>query len=331
MQVDIVLGAALLIASAHLSIVVCEKNPLGWAGAVVVSAGVLVLIAGLRQGFDLKVFLAAAGLVIVATLETDWLVRRAQAHNKMNSERAAQELRDFTGYSSDRIWELWSASNQQLAENWKLAAPDENDRERLAQWYRDNSELYMFAISAYNLEYKRILSNLRMLRFGRGSCLDYGAGNGELILELARQGHPATYYDVEGETLKFARHRSRQRNLSVEFLHTKDDLAKAARQHGFDTIFSFDVLEHLPDLPGELIFLSSLLNPGGLLVFDVPAGATKSHPMHLNHNLDILAHMRAQGLTEEQPGWMLKMPFSKQEKYLFRALTTTAKANTIKA
>src|SRR5437763_8275010 len=184
----------------------------------------------------------------------------------------------------------------------------------------------MFAITAYNLEYKRILSNLQMLRFGRGSCLDYGAGNGELILELARQGHPATYYDVEGETLKFARQRAKQRNLSVEFLHTKDDLARAARQQGFDTIFSFDVLEHLPDLPRELIFLSSLLNPGGLLVFDVPAGATKSHPMHLNHHLNINAHMSGQWPIEEQPGWMHKLPFSKQEKYLFRA-PTIAKPN----
>jgi 2-polyprenyl-3-methyl-5-hydroxy-6-metoxy-1,4-benzoquinol methylase len=326
-RVDIVIGAALLTASAHLAVVVSEKNPLGRAAAVVASPTVLVLIAGLRQGFDLKVFLAGTVLIIGVALETAWLVQHAQAHNKMNSERAMRELQDFTGYSAERIWELWSTSNQQLAEIWELAAPDENNREQLAQWYRDNSELYMFAISAYNLEYKRILSNLSMMRFGRGSCLDYGAGNGEFILELARRGHPASYYDVEGETLKFARHRAKQRNLSLQFLHTKDDLAQAARQHGFDTIFSFDVLEHLPDLPAELIFLSSLLNPGGLLVFDVPAGATKSHPMHLNHHLDIHAHMHSQGLTEEQPGWMPKLPFTKQEKYLFRAPATETKAD----
>ncbi len=161
-----------------------------------------------------------------------------------------------------------------------------------------------------------------MLKFGEGSCLDYGAGNGELILELARRGHRAVYYDVEGTTLKFARERARLRNLSVEFLHTKDDLARTARQNGFDTIFSFDVLEHLPDLPGELTFLSSLLNAGGLLVFDVPAGATKSHPMHLNHHLNIRAHMSSHGLIEERPAWLPKLPFTKQEKYLFRAPAT---------
>jgi 2-polyprenyl-3-methyl-5-hydroxy-6-metoxy-1,4-benzoquinol methylase len=327
MQIDLGLGAALLGASALLSVVICEKSPLGWASVVVASAGVLVLDASMHQGANLKVSIAAVALVLVSALETAWLVRRAQNHHKMNAERAMRELMDFTGYPSEHIWRLWSTSNQELAKNWGAAALDENNRERLAQWYRENSELYMFAISAYNLEYKRILSNLRMMRFGRGSCLDYGAGNGELILELARRRHPATYYDVEGETLKFARQRAGQRGLSVAFLHTKDGLAQAAQQHGFDTIFSFDVLEHLPDLPGELNFLSSLLNPGGLLVFDVPAGATKSHPMHLNHNLDVIAHMRAQGFREEPQNWLPKLPLSKQEKYLFRAPASAAKTN----
>jgi 2-polyprenyl-3-methyl-5-hydroxy-6-metoxy-1,4-benzoquinol methylase len=95
-------------------------------------------------------------------------------------------------------------------------------------------------------------------------------------------------------------------------------LAAAGGKLGFDTVYSLDVLEHLPDLPGELDFLSSLLNPGGLLVFDVPAGATRSHPMHLNHNLDIRAHLAAKGL-EESRSLLERLPFKKQEKYVFRA------------
>ena len=83
-------------------------------------------------------------------------------------------------------------------------------------------------------------------------------------------------------------------------------MGEYARQRGFDTVFSFDVLEHLPDLPGELSFLSSLLNPGGVFVFDVPAGSTKAHPMHLNHNLNVLAFMRANG------GFLRKVDFEKQ-------------------
>ncbi len=322
-QIPLVVGAILLAAVTHLAVVTCENHPFRRADIITALAGVLILLAGKQQRLSWWSILAGIVMVLVAARATAWLVRRPQKQNAMNCEQALGELKEFTGYSDERIWELWATSNQQLARNWELSAPSENDREQLAQWYRDNSELYMFAISAYNLEYKRIISNLRMLRFGQGSCLDYGAGNGELILELARRGHRAVYYDVEGTTLKFARERAKLRNLSLEFLHAKDDLARAAGQNGFDTIFSFDVLEHLPDLPGELTFLSSLLNPGGLLVFDVPAGATKSHPMHLNHNLDIHAHMSSHGLSEERPGWIPKLPFAKQEKYLFRAPATS--------
>lgn len=321
-QVPLAIGAILLCAVAHLAVVTCASRPFRRADVVAASAGILILLAGRQQRLAWGSILADIAVVLVAARATAWLVQRSQKQNQANCGQALDELEEFTGHSAERIWELWTTSNQQLAKNWELAAPDENNHEQLAQWYRENSELYMFAISAYNLEYKRIISNLRMLRFGQGSCLDYGAGNGELILELARRERRAVYYDVEGTTLKFAQQRARLRNLSVEFLHKKDDLARAALQDGFDTIFSFDVLEHLPDLRGELTFLSSLLNPGGLLVFDVPAGATKSHPMHLNHNLDIHAHMNSHGLVEEKPSWIPRLPFTKQEKYLFRAPAT---------
>src|SRR5262249_26506617 len=155
-------------------------------------------------------------------------------------------------------------SNQELAKNWNAAALPEDDPARLAEWYRENSELYLFAISGYNLEYKRIRSNLKVLEFARGSCLDYGAGNGEIVLELARRGQPATYYDVDGVTMKFAKQRAADQRLSVQFFCSKPELSAAAAKRAFDTVFSFDVLEHLPDLPGELNFLASLLTPGGL-------------------------------------------------------------------
>jgi len=313
---DPLLGVVLLAAATHLSIVICEGRPLKWALIVIVSGWILLLSTGTRSGAGLKFSLAAPGLLLVSALGTGWLASRAQKHNVKNIQAALHELTEFKGYSVDQIWELWSISNQELAKNWQIAGLDENDGERIAEWYRQNSELYVLAISAYNLEYKRIRSNLKVLRFAQGSCLDYGAGNGELILELARRGHPATYLDVEGESMKFAKQRAQHCGLAVRFLHSKDDLIKASQQRGFDTIYSLDVLEHLPDLPAELKFLSSLLNPGGLLVFDVPAGSTKSHPMHLNHRLDVRAFLKAEGL-EEKRGLLQKLPFRKQEKYVF--------------
>jgi 2-polyprenyl-3-methyl-5-hydroxy-6-metoxy-1,4-benzoquinol methylase len=313
---DLLLIASLLAAAAHLSIVICETHPLAWAAVVATSGCLFIFFVCSLRGL-MNDFVPLVALFLVSALATAWLALRAYRHNCNNIRAAIGDLADFTGYIPERIREFWSASDRELAKSWKLARLDENDRERMAEWYRENSELYMFAISAYNLEYKRIQSNIRMLKFARGSCLDYGAGNGELILELARRGHRAVYYDVEGQSMKFARLRAQRQSLAVEFLYSKEQHAAGARNHRFDTIFSFDVLEHMPDLPGELDFLVSLLNPGGSLIFDVPAGSTKAHPMHLNHNLNVRAHLLAKGL-EEVRSLSQSLRFRKEEKYVFQ-------------
>ena len=315
---DPLVGAGLLAGSAHLSIVIAERRPLLWSVVVAASAWMLLLVLDLRLSFNPEFFLATSGVLIASAGGTGWLVHRAQRRNSRNVEVALHELMEFTGYEADTVWRLWSESDQTLARNWVQAALDENDADALAAWYRQNSELYMFAISAYNLDYKRIRSNLKVLRFGRGACLDYGAGNGEVILELARRGHPATYYDVDGVSAKFARHRSQQRGLDVRFVHSREALAEAATHRRFDTVFSLDVLEHMPDLPGQLIFLAGLLNSGGLMLFDVPAGTTKSHPMHLNHQVEVRGVLTARGLREKRSAFQ-RLPFMKQEKYLFVA------------
>jgi SAM-dependent methyltransferase len=306
----------LLAASAHFAIVRREEQHLRWAGITLLSG--LVVVSFATAPFGRGAFTSGAALLLIAVAGTTWLVHRAREQNARNIQAAMQELIEFTGYPADRIQGLWATSNQQLAANWQLARPAEDNPEQMAEWYRQNSELYLFAISAYNLEYKRIRSNMKVLRLAKGATLDYGAGNGEILLELARRGHRAAYYDVEGVTMRFARHRASRQNLSIDFFHTKDALAHAARGRGFDTVFSFDVLEHLPDLSGELTFLSSLLSPGGLFVFDVPAGSTRAHPMHLNHNLNVLAYMRGKGLLDER-NLMLRLPLRKEEKFVFRA------------
>lgn len=316
-ELTLTLGSLLLAAAAHLAIVTSASRP-AYVRRVVLLCLILIVFSWRMHHNELKVMLSCAGLLLAAAAISFMLVSRAEKQNERNITAAMHELLDFTGYTPNRIRELWETSNQQLAKNWEMAAIPQDDRERMAEWYRQNSELYLFAISAYNLEYKRIKSNLKVIRFARGSCLDYGAGNGEILLELARRGHPVTYFDVEGVTMRFARTRAQQHGLTINFARTKEELKAIAQQHGFDTIFSFDVLEHLPDLPGELTFLSSLLAPNGVFVFDVPAGSTKAHPMHLNHNLNVLDFLSAKGLKDRR-SFSLRMPFRKEEKYVFEA------------
>ncbi len=252
------LAIALLCAAAHLSIIICPKRYFIWAAVVWLSATVLLGISMWRTNPELSfdnvwAFATVFSLFGCVAFATAWMAHRAQCHNDRNVATAIRELADFTGYSEEKIRHLWQTSNQQLAQNWERDKPSEDDPVRMAEWYRQNSELYMFAISGYNLEYRRIISNLGVLKYARGATLDYGAGNGELLLELARCGHATMYYDVEGTSMAFAKRRAQQRGLTtLLFARSKDELTAAARERGFDTVFSFDVLEHLPDLAAEL-------------------------------------------------------------------------------
>lgn len=315
---DPLLGAGLLAFAAHLVMVIVDRRPGWWAAVVMVTAWCILLAAGVHLPLAKNFLMCASVLVLVSALATAWLGYCAQRQNAKNAQTALQELMEFTGYPAERIWRLWREADKDLAQNWVATALDENDGEAMADWYRKNSELYMFAISGYNLDYKRIRSNLKVMRFARGACLDYGAGNGEITLQLADSGHSTTYYDVDGVSARFAKTRALQRSLDVKFAHHKEQLRTRLQTGGFDTIFSLDVLEHLPDLEGELKFLAELLNPGGRLVFDVPAGSTKSHPMHLNHKVDIHSCLSATGLVEQRSFWQ-NLPFVEQEKYVFGA------------
>jgi 2-polyprenyl-3-methyl-5-hydroxy-6-metoxy-1,4-benzoquinol methylase len=314
---DSFLGTVLLAAIAHLAMVISD-NPRPASATIAAVVLLVFLIPIIRDHVGLKTGSESGGVLLIALAGTYYLVQRARHHNAGNVEQAIHELTSFKGYSAEQIRHLWAVSNQELAKKWQEARLDESDAERMAAWYRANSELYLFAISAYNLEYKRIRSTLNILNLARGRCLDYGAGNGEVLLELAARQHRVAYYDVDGETMRFAMYRAQQRGLNLHFFHSKVELGRAAASEGFDTIFALDVLEHIPDLQGELKYLASLLNPGGLFVFDVPAGATKNHPMHLNHEVDVVGFLRGQGLKDERGLWG-KLPFRKEEKYFFRA------------
>src|SRR5262249_5041085 len=133
----------LLAAAAHTRVVRTEGDHIRWAVICLVSGLVIVQFA--TATFSRSAFFSGVALLLTAIAGTAWLVHRAREQSAKNSSAALQELIDFTSYPAERIRELWAASNQQLAQNWEQAKPSENNPEQMAEWYRQNSELYLFA------------------------------------------------------------------------------------------------------------------------------------------------------------------------------------------
>ena len=97
-------------------------------------------------------------------------------------------------------------------------------------------------------------------------CLDFGAGDGDLVEKLLASGFPAAAYEPNPE--RRANLLSRPFCSHPRFLGVVGD----GHQEGFDVVFAVEVLEHVldSDLDTVLARVARLLRPGGLLIVTTP-------------------------------------------------------------
>ncbi|PRO66102.1 SAM-dependent methyltransferase [Alkalicoccus urumqiensis] len=119
------------------------------------------------------------------------------------------------------------------------------------------------------------------LPYAGGRVLDIacGSGYGAQLTAKSRKNEVSevTAVDVDEETIHYARGRYYHPSLT----YTAGDLLdpELPEKIGtFDTILSFETLEHLPDDKECLQRLAALLKPGGTLVLSTPFGAGRHEP-----------------------------------------------------
>jgi hypothetical protein len=98
----------------------------------------------------------------------------------------------------------------------------------------------------------------------RGSVLEVGCSEGILVEDLASRGFDALGCDLNGEVIERARALGRP-VIQCDFL--AHDFGRK-----FDAIMSFHTFEHLPDVVAAMRRASSLLEPGGALLLELPFG-----------------------------------------------------------
>lgn len=95
--------------------------------------------------------------------------------------------------------------------------------------------------------------------------LDVGCGGGLLTEPLTRLGATMTGIDASGEGILVARTHADQMSLSIQYEQTTlEDFAKETV--AFDGVISFELLEHLPDLPSFFSALKAVLKPKGIVI-----------------------------------------------------------------
>ncbi len=292
--------AVLLQSALVFHIVTAEPSRAMWSRArrrIIVLVGAASIAGTLASVLndDRAVLVALAAVLLCATI-TEILVAFVARWNAASIAKATKEIGRFTGTTTENARACLNKASQMLAANWlreQPATPAE-----VAAWYRRNSELYIYDLTGFHLYGKHIRFTLDLVGLAAGRVLDYGAGIGDLALELARRGHPTVYFDLDGQTRRFAEWRAQQQGIDrIDFYTEREQVGGL-----FNTIYSLDVLEHLPDPEDALRFFASKLAPGGRLVITAPFGETDAHPMHFSHALDAHEFLQTEGLTEAKRG-----------------------------
>jgi len=153
---------------------------------------------------------------------------------------------------------------------------DSISEEELTRFYID-TDYHLYAAPIWNAECGRIYylswiltPYLKKNRFN--DILDFGAGAGEVCIMLAKEGFNVNYTDVSKRLIEFSRWRFRKHKLDIKSIDPKDLSSRR-----FDCVVSFDVFEHLKDLPQKLKDISRLIKKNGALVFNIELSGDGLH------------------------------------------------------
>jgi 2-polyprenyl-3-methyl-5-hydroxy-6-metoxy-1,4-benzoquinol methylase len=120
--------------------------------------------------------------------------------------------------------------------------------------------------------YNRYSYKYLLRKWGRGSVLDIGCGDGHFLLALAFQGFKCTGIDSSEDLIREAQINAIQNKLKVDFFC--EDGCNLSLRSPFDYIVLNDVIEHLSDRELQKLFnnIRDLLNPKGEIIIHTPNG-----------------------------------------------------------
>lgn len=146
--------------------------------------------------------------------------------------------------------------NPRLPEEYRLARYETGHHDETGRRLDPKSQVH----------YGYMMRRIRGLapRLGKARLLDFGCGAGGFLVEARAAGFEVMGLELNRE---MARHVREAHGIPVH-----DGLADDARFRGerFDVILSSQVFEHLLDPRDTLRILRDRLNPGGLLLIEVP-------------------------------------------------------------
>lgn len=126
-------------------------------------------------------------------------------------------------------------------------------------------------IGAYvHTQYERLVSEAVPIIPG-AKYLEVGCGTGRFTAPFARAGIDLTAVDISDEMLATTRGKLTDAGCSNVKLMKLDARATDFPSASFDVIFSFNVINHVPEYERLIVEVARLLKPGGVFVVGYPS------------------------------------------------------------
>jgi 2-polyprenyl-3-methyl-5-hydroxy-6-metoxy-1,4-benzoquinol methylase len=156
----------------------------------------------------------------------------------------------------------------------------EHTGERLIEAHYQESPgdylIYLFHLVTYNFARRYV---------GGKRALDYGCGSGYGTALLAGDCEHITGIDTAPEAINYAELHYQAPNLSYETVKPASEEPIPFSDAFFDTVLSFQVLEHIRDVKPYLSEIKRVLKPGGALILSTPDRSTRLLPFQKPWNI----------------------------------------------
>lgn len=134
---------------------------------------------------------------------------------------------------------------------------------------RSSYLIYLFHISTYRFALSYVADR---------RVLDFGCGTGYGTALLAEQATTAIGVDLSPDAIACAKDHHQRHNLDFRSIARIEDERLPFNDGEFDTVVSFQVIEHLTDTDAYLREIARVLKPGGIFVVATPDRATRLLP-----------------------------------------------------
>lgn len=117
----------------------------------------------------------------------------------------------------------------------------------------------------------------RHVQLAGKTVLDVGCGGGILSEAMAQRGAIVTGIDMGEANLNTARLHALEAGVSVNYRHIAVEQLAAEQPGSFDVVTCLEMLEHVPDPESIIKACSTLVKPGGTVVFSTINRNPKSY------------------------------------------------------